>query len=287
MNNGRVCIAVILSTAFGLSLSLSCLAQAQSELAQGISLYEKKDYARAQTFFLRAVHGEFKNVAVAHYYLANTLMQTSKVNAALDEYERCYQLAPYSSFSGYCRMMLLRHGRNPDGNVSASGKNTQTAEPAKAAVPPATDGTKETTDSATSAPNHALEAEIKALSNRLPRLIAIQKESPQAAEILAGNIFQRAAFLSEAENRKGRATEKLEQARNALSKAETLTLTIVPSQKKFGEGDEEFKTRRADVEKAVAEVLTPYRESVKEAETAFQTEAGLFESCLNASRGYL
>ena len=69
-------------------------------LAKGISLYERKDFAHAEQYLLKAVNGEHRSVAVAHYYLANALMQTRKTNAALDEYERCYRLAPVSSFSG-------------------------------------------------------------------------------------------------------------------------------------------------------------------------------------------
>lgn len=270
------------------SICFSAEPNRQSALAQGIKLYEKKDYARAQTYLLNAVHGEFKDVALAHYYLANSLMQTSKVNAALQEYERCYRLAPYSSFSGYCRMMLMRHGRNPDEAAGAQNRKPPfTSEPAKVDAPAPSSGKKDGDISDLPVSKPIMDPDLRALSSRLPRPVVVQKESPLASEILAGNIFHRASFLAESENRKSRAAEKLEQARQALTRAESLTHSFIPSQKKFGEGDDEFRTRRADAEKTVSDLLDPFRESVKAAETAFQTESNLFESCLNASRGYL
>ncbi|MBA3858115.1 MAG: hypothetical protein C0507_14515 [Cyanobacteria bacterium PR.3.49] len=275
-----------------LSLTFHCCLAAnpepQSPLSQGIALYEKKNYAGAQAYLLKAVHGEFKDVALAHYYLANSLMQTSKVNAALEEYERCYKLAPYSSFSGYCRMMLIRHGRTPDENDANHSRTRPLAsQPAKASAPPQTSGRKDSDAAELPVSKPIADQELRALSSRLPRPVFVQKETPPASEILAGNIFHRASFLSESENRKSRAAEKLEQARQALARAESLTHSFIPSARRFGESDDEFRSRRADAEKTVSELLDPFRESVKAAETAFQTESSLFESCLNASRGYL
>lgn len=263
--------------------AVACVAQvsaaeiAQSDLlARGISSYNRKDYAGAQQYLLKAVNGEFKNVAVAHYYLANSLMQASKTNAALDEYERCYNLAPFSSFSGYCRMMLIRHGKNPDA-VNKTALEKQPREQPKEQL-------KEKQTAVESKP--ATDPELAKLSSRLPRPVVITKESPPASDILAGNINYRSGFLGEAEIRKNRAFEKVEQARQNLTRAESLTHSFVPSAKSFGESDEEFRNRRADAEKSVTSLLDPFKENVKEAETAFQNESALFESCLNASRGF-
>ena len=248
-------------------------------LSKGISSYNRKDYAVAQQFLLKAVDGEFKNVAVAHYYLANTLMQMSKTNAALEEYERCYSLAPFSSFSGYCRMMLIRYGKNPDA-LTKPGLEKQVSEQQK-------EKQREQLERPVAVEaKPAADPELAKLSSRLPRLVVITKESPPASDILAGNIYYRSSFLSDAEQRKIRAFDRVEQARQNLSRAESLTHSFVPSSKSFGEGDAEFRTRRAEAEKSIASLLDPFRENVKEAETAFQSEAALYESCLNASRGF-
>ncbi len=263
---------------------------ASNYLTNGISLYERKDYAGAQDSLYKAINGEFKNVAIAYYYLANSLMQMRKTNAALDAYERCYDLAPFSSFSGYCRMVLLKNGRSLDARAGASGQKNAAGQSSDALKKAEFDKQqkeiqeKESQAAVESKP--ATDPELARLSSRLPRLVVLTKESPPASEIMAGNIFYRSGFVAEAEARKNRAFEHLEQSRQALTRAESLTHSFIPSSKSFGEGDEEFKTRRAEAEKSVSGLLDPFRENVKVAETSFQTESTLLENCINASRGF-
>ncbi|HNB21557.1 MAG TPA: hypothetical protein PKZ32_04025 [Candidatus Melainabacteria bacterium] len=250
-------------------------------LSKGISLYQKKDYAAAQEYLSRAVAGEHRNVAVAHYYLANSLMQLNKTNAALEEYQHCYNLAPFSSFSGYCRMMLLRYGRTPDAKSESKAASASTADktastPQKAAYE----------SGAASQEKLANEAEVKQLKARLPRLVAIVKETPLALDVMADSIQFRSAFIGEAEQRKTRAFERLEQSRQTLKRAESVTHSFVPSVKSFGETDEEFRSRRARAEETVTSLLEPFRENVNEAEKAFQTESSLLDNCINARNGF-
>lgn len=280
-----ICAIVVFACVPGLRVCAAEIAPADF-LAKGISLYEKKDFAGAEQYLIKAVNGEHKSVAVAHYYLANALMQTRKTSAALDEYERCYSLAPFSSFSGYCRMMLLKYGRSPDaaqGGQSAKGDALNKA--AQGTQQKAMkDLEKERQAAAEAKP--AVDPELTKLSARLPRPLPILKESPPASDIMAGTIFYRSGFVGEAEQRKIRAYERLEQVRQNLTRAESVTHSFVPSVKSFGEADEEFRNRRAQAEKSVSSLLDPFRENVKEAESAFQTESALFDNCLNASRGF-
>lgn len=254
-------------------------------LAKGISLYEKKNYAAAQEFLSKAVVGQHKNAAIAHYYLANALMQLSKTNAALDEYERCYSLAPFSSFSGYCRMMLLRHGRKPDENseTKAAGKPSEkSATPASATAPRT--GTEMPLPAA--ADKSINDEEVKQLKGRLPRLVAITKETPLALDVMADSVYVRSAYVGEAELRKSRAFDRLELSRQNLKRAESVTHSFVPSVKSFGETDEEFRSRRAKAEETVSSLLEPFKENLNEAEKVFQSESSLLDNCINARNGY-
>lgn len=254
-------------------------------LSTGISLYQKKDYAAAQQYLSRAVSGEHRNVAVAHYYLANSLMQLNKTNAALEEYQHCYNLAPFSSFSGYCRMMLLRYGRTPDAKSESKAANASSAD--KTSSPPAFTPEKAAYESgAATQAKLANEAEVKQLKARLPRLVAIVKETPLALDVMADSIQFRSTFVGEAEQRKTRAFERLEQSRQTLKRAESVTHSFVPSVKSFGETDEEFRSRRARAEETVTSLLEPFRENVNEAEKVFQTESSLLDNCINARNGF-
>lgn len=250
-------------------------------LSRGISLYQKGEYAAAQDCLSRAVNAEHRNVAVAHYYLANSLIQLNKTNAALEEYERCYKLAPFSSFSGYCRMMLIRHGRTPD--AAAETKSAGAQQDLKR---PSLPVDKKTYEPVVTAQDTAVSEELKQLKGRLPRLVAITKETPSALDVMADSIYFRSSFVAEAEQRKTRAFDKLEQSRQTLKRAESVSHSFVPSAKSFGETDEEFRSRRAKAEETVSSLLEPFKENLNEAEKAFQTESSLLDNCINARNGF-
>lgn len=256
---------------------------ASDPLARGISLYNKKDYANAQDLLFKAVSGEHKNAAIAHYYYANTLMQLRRTNAALDEYESSYRLAPFSAFSGYCRMMLLRYGRDPEkGQASASSKASPLAESSKASAPLEPQSKDMQPAAAERKPDHEL-ADVLA---RMPKPVTIVRENPSVSEIMSNTLSFRSSFLSEAEQRKSRALEKLEQGRKNLTRAESVIHSYVPSVKAFGEAEETFKVRRAESEKIASTALEPFRENIRELERIFESESNLYENCLNASRGW-
>ncbi len=280
-------VAIIAGFGFGNRVSAAGL-EPSDYLSRGIACYDQKDYTGAEQYLLKAINGEFAHAAIAHYYLANALMQTRKTTAALDQYQTCYELAPFSSFSGYCRMMLLRHGRNPD-EKNAAGKSAQENAVGKNAQEQPRGKISDKQTKVTDLPSEtkpATDPELAKLSGRLPKPIEIVKESPSASEIMAGNISYRASFVGEAEGRKARALERLEQARQALTRVESMTHSFVPSAKAFGEAEQEFRARRQEAEKSVSSLLDPFRESVKAADTAFQTESNLYDSCINASRGF-
>lgn len=253
-------------------------------LSRGISFYEKKDYEMAQECLSKAVVGDHRNAAVAHYYLANCLMQLKKANAALDEYERCYKLAPFSSFSGYCRMMLLRYGRTPDEKVETKAAGVHGSD--NALPSPVSSQEKPHSEPVKTAHDLASNEELKQLKGRLPHLVVITRETPLASDVMADTVYFRSAFVAEAEQRKTRAFDRLEQSRQTLKRAESVTHSFVPSVKSFGEADEEFRARRAKAEETVASLLEPFKENVNEAEKVFQAESSLLDNCINARNGY-
>jgi len=279
----RIAIFVSMLPVFLASPSWSADSASTDFLSRGISFYEKKDYEMAQDCLSKAVSGEHKNAAVAHYYFANCLMQLKKTNAALDEYEHCYKLAPFSSFSGYCRMMLLRYGRTPDGKVETKAAGVHGSE---LAPPAPVVQEKPHPEPVKAAHDLASNEELKQLKGRLPHLVVITKETPLASDVMADTVYFRSAFVAEAEQRKTRAFDRLEQSRQTLKRAESVSHSFVPSVKSFGEADEEFRVRRAKAEETVASLLEPFKENVNEAEKVFQAESSLLDNCINARNGY-
>lgn len=261
-------------------IASAAFAAAADQLREGISYYNSKNFSAAQDTLSKAVAGEFKQSALAHYYLANSLMQLRKTNAALVEYEQAYQLAPYSTFSGYCREMLMRHAKTAPATVrvpSSSAQRNAGFEPGSASNPVAdVSADKKPFDDDT----------LRQLASRMPPIPKPEIENPPASVVLASSPQERFQFLNESLARKNRALEKLEQARTLLAKATTQSHSQIVSARAFGESDNDLKLRRENSEKLVNSLIEPFRNNVTNAERAFEEESRLYDSCLNARAGF-
>lgn len=273
--------AVVLSSYFvAFLIAVPAYAGSADLLREGIGLYDKKNYAGAQDVLSKAVTGEFRQSALAHYYLANSLMQLRRTNAALFEYEQAYQLAPFSTFSGYCRQMLSRYGKSAPSVVKVPSASS-----ARSASPDVASGESHVGD-ATSEKKPFEEDLLRQLASRMPPIPKPEIENPPASVILAGTPFEKYQFLSEALARKNRAAERLEQARALLTRAEAQSHSQIVSARSFGETDVQLKERRANSEKLANSLVEPFKNNITNAERAFEEESRLYDSCLNARMGY-
>ncbi|HEY9713803.1 MAG TPA: tetratricopeptide repeat protein, partial [Chroococcales cyanobacterium] len=78
--------------------------------SQGARLAQQKEYARAEPYLREAIR-QNANDSMAHYQLANVLVQLKRRDEAVAEYTTCYQLDPFGPVSGYCRQALLTFRR--------------------------------------------------------------------------------------------------------------------------------------------------------------------------------
>ncbi len=62
---------------------------------------------------LRQSISEDQNNAIAHYYLANTLVYLNRHEEAIEEFKRAYHLDPFGPVSRYCRSALLTYKIQP------------------------------------------------------------------------------------------------------------------------------------------------------------------------------
>ncbi len=76
-------------------------ATASSELQQGVASYNASDHARAVSF-LHAHLAKNQNDAVAHYYLANSLLKLGQQEKAMEEYRKAYELSKDKTLRQYC-----------------------------------------------------------------------------------------------------------------------------------------------------------------------------------------
>jgi tetratricopeptide (TPR) repeat protein len=100
------------STVFAATVSNTSSPQAsgQKYFEQAQILLRKGDYKQAE-IELRCSISERSNVALSHYYLANTLVRLQRHEEAIEEFKRSYKLDPYGLTSGYCRKALVTYGQ--------------------------------------------------------------------------------------------------------------------------------------------------------------------------------
>jgi hypothetical protein len=84
--------------------------------------------------------------------------------------------------------------------------------------------------------------------------------------------------------RKQRAAEALESTKTKLDRVRSSLGTMVPTQRSFGETDEQFKTRRNAMQAKQDSLLVPYVQDVDAATKQFSDENALLESCVSARR---
>jgi hypothetical protein len=77
-----------------------------SAYEDGVAQYNKHSYAEAARLLYAATMSEHSNDAVAHYYLANTLLQMRHNDAAKAEYASALKLSPTGAVANYCRTAL-------------------------------------------------------------------------------------------------------------------------------------------------------------------------------------
>ena len=122
-------------TAIAFSLAILCGAQGSAFAAavskeKAASSSSQKFFDQAQLFLrkndfkqaeieLRRSIAERPDVALTHYYLANTLVHLQRHEEAMEEFQRCYRLDPYGLTSGYCRKALVTYGQKSSADADS------------------------------------------------------------------------------------------------------------------------------------------------------------------------
>lgn len=99
----KTCVAALLISALFALGSLS--AWAAGTVDNGVKQYNLGRYRHAILYFSLAVEEEPHN-ALAHYYLADSLVRTGHHEEAIVEYGLCYRLNPHSQVAAYCKQAL-------------------------------------------------------------------------------------------------------------------------------------------------------------------------------------
>lgn len=239
--------------------SASCLAGADLDI--GISLYGKGDYAAAASFLMAAVKGVDSKNPTAHYYLANTCLHLKLVDEAMQEFRQCYKLAPNASTAPLCLQAIRQFG------------GVKTHPPTPAAAPAAAHAAHSTA----SAPE---DLDEKAPS--LPAIPTAAQESPSIATFLEWELYEQATFLSDAQLRKERVEEQLQQAEECLTKVESLLSSCLPTQARYGESADQFQKRRERGKARYDSFIAPYKAEVEKRKKVLEEANTIIQTCATA-----
>lgn len=221
----------------------------------GLRYYKAQDYSSAAGYFKKAVEatpGDPK----AHYLYGLAQMQLGKMNDALNSFYQSYQLDPSTSYAPEIRKIWAKYRRTPIGKAPAAAGSQATISP----------HTSTSSQTQAQAPAGDDEPEVKpeeleAVKRRLPKINSYSQSGPSLNQFNQWSSMQQGSYLfgnarpalAEAENNSQAAQQQLEQAKKQLEVA----LPVFPN---YGETTDDFKKRRARIEKASKVLLEPYQE---------------------------
>ncbi|MFN8555593.1 MAG: hypothetical protein U0103_29355 [Candidatus Obscuribacterales bacterium] len=123
------------STLFGLTVLCSPVlatlaATSYPELQQGIASYNAADHSRAVSY-LHAHLSKNQNDALAHYYLANSLLKLGQTEKAIAEYRKAYDLSKDQTMKQYCLQAMEQVspiGISQNRDAARAGATTQNSD---------------------------------------------------------------------------------------------------------------------------------------------------------------
>lgn len=223
----------------------------------GLRYYQAKDYTSAAGYFKKLVEQNQEN-AKSHYLYGLALLQLGKKNDALSQFSQSFHIDPASSYAGQIKTLLHRYNykANPNELQSKSTNQAQTQAP--------TAGSGD--DDIAVKPE-----EIESVKRRLPRINQYSQSGPSLTNFMGWSSYQQGSYLfggarqvlADSETNMRVSQAQLEEAKKQIEVA----LPVFPN---YGESPDDFKRRRARVQKASQVLLEPYQELANECRTRYQ-----------------
>ena len=242
---------------FGCALTAtiqSCALAATSVFeSYGLRYYQAKDYTSAAGYFKKLVD-QNPNNAKSHYLFGLALMQLGKKNDALAQFSQSFHLDPASSYAGQIKLLL--HKNNYKANPSDLPAPTQSQ--SQSLTTPGED-------------EPVKPEELESIKRRLPRINTYTQNGPSVSNFMSWSSFAQGSYLfggarqvlAEAESNMRIAQAQLEEAKKQIDVA----LPVFPN---YGETPDDFKRRRARVQKSSQVLLEPFQELANECRSKYQ-----------------
>lgn len=283
--------------------SLLCL-PAHADEKYAMELYKYGNYIDASIEFKKLVDANPNDLKLIYYY-ADSLLRRGKRKEALAEYWKIYKTSPKSQYGKYSLQVLKTYKVV---NV------TPTAVPTKTGTAPATAPAVTKAPGRSSAPGNIIEfkngkpvgttgsaarsdvdnsqqqdtsQQDKEIISKLPRITKQPAETPTLQEISAWPLFNQAGYYAAANERLERAKERVRQAETLKSDAYRVAYSAVGSQRRFGETEEQTRTRVEASKDRTDKILGPYDENIKYYSDIVNNEQSIVNLCDRARNAYV
>lgn len=219
----------------------------------GLRYYQAKDYTSAAGYFKKLVD-QNPNNAKSHYLYGLALMQLGKKNDALAQFSQSFHLDPASSYAGQIKALL--HKNNYKANPSDLPAPAQ-SQSQNISAPVEDESVKP--------------EELESIKRRLPKINSYTQNGPSLSNFMGWSSFAQGSYLfggarqvlAEAESNMRISQAQLEEAKKQIDVA----LPVFPN---YGETPDDFKRRRARVQKGSQVLLEPYQELANDCRSKYQ-----------------
>lgn len=255
-------------------------------------LYDGGNYIEAADG-LKAEIDKGKDTVANNYYYADCLLRLDKVDKALPYYKKVYKLAPASQHGKYARQVLQRYNMLAAKNVTVGSSSAANAKRLGISTP--WDSVQSTAnDSRTKAAEVAPPAQgapspssqtddlLKDMQRRLPRLVKTARPQPTQAELGTWSVSALAGYYPAAVSRVNEAEIQLEDARQLLRQATAKVAGSGSPFRKYGESDQETRSRVDATNDAVDKALAPFNDNVAELTSRLNEQQAILQMCVNA-----
>lgn len=267
MQMTKYCLAAVLV------LLSTTPAHAAGEFEKGVALYGKADYQAALPLLEAAIKSGKAKDATAHYYLANTYLQLGRQAEALREYSVSLRLDPSGPSSGYCQQAINR--------ISSTVTSQSASLPYPAVAPVDTGQSGANSKPMSSSPKAIDDSNVVA---RLPQIPMFRDIEPPR-QLLSMSYGSRLRNLERAQQILKQAEDRYDDAKRLLDRAQSMTKTLVPNSRAYGETEADFNTRLTLGQQRQKQLLEPYNKYVDVCRNSLEQTTAIVKTFDNATSG--
>ncbi|MBY0551589.1 MAG: caspase family protein [Candidatus Obscuribacterales bacterium] len=252
-----------------------------SALQLGTTLLNRGDFASAVDVLTKASKANSGNADI-HFALANALVKLNRTSEAVKEYRECFRLNPNGKRADYCLQIISYY--STAGRTTAATRSGITAASSGTALSISQSSNRLLPSSHSDSLQAPPAADLARIRSSLPTIKSCSRERPYLSDIMNWSRNERASYQNDALDRVERARLKLKDAEELMRKADSMTYSLVPSAKNYGESEEQFALRKAGGRASAEQLLQPFRSEIDLRSRILSEEEAILSSCQTAAR---